>query len=243
LSRFSVPLFHDLPGVGQNLRDHPYLMLVFRETGEKPDYLREPAVQATLRYTAEGSRARNDMQIGTLSLDGDLLADMFPAAQGHACFGLYVNIQSAASVGELKLTSRDPDVQPALDYRYLSDPWDRERMREGVRRALQLAEQSAFQGLVQDRLSLTADDLASDEVLDAWMLQNLGMGGFHSAGTCKMGPSSDPMAAVDQFCRVRGLEGLRVVDASVMPDVVRANTNTTTIMIAERVADFIKAGR
>lgn len=75
------------------------------------------------------------------------------------------------------------------------------------------------------------------------MLQNIGMGGFHSAGTCKMGPESDSMAVVDQFCYVRGLQGLRVVDASVMPDVVRANTNTTTIMIGERVADWIKEGR
>ena len=65
----------------------------------------------------------------------------------------------------------------------------------------------------------------------------------HIAGTCKMGASSDSMVVVDQHCRVHGLSGLRVVDASVMPDVVRANTNATTIMIAERVADFIKEGK
>ena len=63
---------------------------------------------------------------------------------------------------------------------------------------------------------------------------------FHSSGTCKMGPASDPMAVVDQYCRVHDLEGLRVVDTSVMSDVIRANTNCTTIMIAERVADWIK---
>jgi choline dehydrogenase len=65
----------------------------------------------------------------------------------------------------------------------------------------------------------------------------------HSSGTCKMGPAADPMAVVDQYCRVHGLEGLRVVDASVMPDVIRANTNATTMMIAERVADWIKEGK
>ncbi len=64
----------------------------------------------------------------------------------------------------------------------------------------------------------------------------------HISGTCKMGPSSDPMAVVDQYCRVYGLEGLRVADASVMPDVIRANTNATTIMIAERVAEFMQQG-
>ena len=65
----------------------------------------------------------------------------------------------------------------------------------------------------------------------------------HISGTCKMGPSSDSRAVVSQYCHVHGLEGLRVVDASVMPDVIRANTNATTIMIAERVADWIKEGK
>ena len=63
----------------------------------------------------------------------------------------------------------------------------------------------------------------------------------HISGTCKMGPDSDPLAVVDQQCRVKGLENLRVIDASVMPDCIRANTNCTTIMIAERMADLIQA--
>ena len=143
----------------------------------------------------------------------------------------------------MKLTSRDPHVQPSLDYRYLSDPWDRERLRRAVRLALRLCEHAAFNDIIIEQVSLTDADLASDAALDAWLLRNIGMAGFHSAGTCKMGPASDSMAVVDQFCRVHGLEGLRVVDASVMPDVIRANTNATTIMIAERVADWMKAGR
>ncbi len=67
--------------------------------------------------------------------------------------------------------------------------------------------------------------------------------GMHLAGTCKMGPASDPMAVVDQYGRVHGLQGLRVADASIMPDCVRANTNVTTMMIGERVADFIRSGQ
>lgn len=243
LRDMGIDVVHDLPGVGQNLRDHPYILIVCRETGEAPDYFRDPSVQVILRYTAKGSGTRNDMQVGILSLDGEVLADIAPPARGHACFGLYAAIHSAASAGELKLPSSDPKVQPSLDYRYLSDPWDRERMREGVRLALRLSEHTAFKDIIKDNISITDEDLASDEALDSWMLRNIGMGGFHSAGTCKMGTESDPMAVVDQFCHVHGLEGLRVVDASVMPDVVRANTNTTTIMIAERVADWIKAGR
>ena len=236
-----INVVHELPGVGQNLRDHPYVMIYFRETGKAPDYFRQPCSQVTLRYMSGGAGTPNDMQVGAVSLDGDLLADMAPPAKGHACFALYAALFSAHSAGELKLVSSDPHVQPSLDYRYLSDPSDGERMREGVRLALRLSEQSAFKGIIKDQISVTDDDLASDGALDSWMLRNIGLGGIHSAGTCKMGPESDPMAVVDQFCHVYGLEGLRVVDASVMPDVVKANTNT--IMIAERVADWIKEGK
>jgi choline dehydrogenase len=84
--------------------------------------------------------------------------------------------------------------------------------------------------------------VASDDALDAWMLANVTTQ-HHSSGTCKMGPAADPLAVVDQYCRVHGLEGLRVVDASVMPDVIRANTNATTMMIAERVADWLKTDK
>ena len=87
----------------------------------------------------------------------------------------------------------------------------------------------------------TDADLVSDDALDAWILRNA-YTQHHIAGTCKMGPDSDPMAVVNQHGQVRGIEGLRVADASVMPDVIRANTNATTIMIGERVAEFIKAG-
>ena len=115
-------------------------------------------------------------------------------------------------------------------------------MREAIRLVLRLAEHPALQARITEQISITAQDLASDAALDAWLLRNVGAG-YHCAGTCKMGPASDPMAVVDQYGWVHGLEGLRVVDASVMPDVVRANTNATTMMIAERVADWMKAGQ
>ena len=240
LRSLDIEVVHDLPGVGQNLRDHPYVLLLFRETGEAPDF-RQNAAQILLRYTATGSTRRNDMQIGQVPLDGEYLPPTVPITKDDTCFSIYAALHSAVSAGELKLTSRDPHVQPSLDYRYFSETGDLERMREAVRLALRLSEQPAFNDVIIDRLSPTDADLASDEALDSWLLQNVGQG-FHSAGTCKMGPASDQMAVVNQFCHVHDLEGLRVVDASVMPDVIRANTNTTTIMIAERVADWIKGG-
>jgi choline dehydrogenase len=241
LRSLGIEVVQDLPGVGQNLRDHPYVPILFRETGKAPDF-RQAAVQVLLRYTAEGSTTRNDMQIGQIPLFSAYLPANVPISKDEHCFFLYADIQQAASVGELTLASTDPHIQPTINYRYLSDPWDLERMRKAIRLAVQLSQHSAFTDIILERVFLTNADLASDAALDAWILQNVGSG-YHGAGTCKMGPPSDPMTVVDQFCHVHSLEGLRVVDASVMPSLIRANTNATVIMIAERVADWMKEGR
>jgi choline dehydrogenase-like flavoprotein len=133
-------------------------------------------------------------------------------------------------------------VQPLLDYRYLTDPFDLERMRKAMRLAVRLGADPAFTDLFIERVIPTDADLASDAALDAWLAQNMGTS-HHISGTCKMGPASDPMAVVNQYGHVHGLDNLWVADASIMPDCIRANTNATTIMIGERVADFLKAGQ
>ena len=99
-----------------------------------------------------------------------------------------------------------------------------------------------MQAIIQERVEPTDADMASEEALDLWMAREVSTQ-HHISGTCKMGPSSDSMAVVDQYGRVHGLEGIRVVDASVMPDCIRANTNVTTLMIGERIADFVKQGK
>jgi choline dehydrogenase-like flavoprotein len=147
----------------------------------------------------------------------------------------------AMSSGELKLTSTDPNEQPSLDYRYLRDPFDRQRMREMVRTCVSLGEHENFKDIVEYRIEPTEEELASDDALDAFCARDATTG-QHISGTCKMGPASDGMAVVDQHGRVHGLEGLRIADASVMPNCVRANTNVTTMMIGERMADFIRNG-
>ena len=126
-----------------------------------------------------------------------------------------------------------------IQYHSLQDPDDRERLREAVRLAAALLRHEAFTGMIAACLAPTEQDLASDAALDAWLLKTAG-NAHHTSGTCKMGPASDPMAVVDQYCRVYGLQGLRVVDAAIMPNVTRSNTNATTIMIAERVADWMR---
>ena len=241
LRDLGIEVVQELPGVGQNLRDHPSVFLLYRTSvGPEDDYA--PSLQVGMRYTTPGSRFRNDMQMSPILLTSEHRPIAVPIDEEGAFTGFSVGLQKAVTAGELRIVSRDPAVQPSLDYRYLTDPWDRERMRGAVRLAVQLSERPEFAGILERRVTPTDEDLASDGALDRWLLANVGTQ-HHSSGTCKMGPESDPMAVVDQYCRVRGLEGLRVVDASVMPDVVRANTNATTIMIAERLADWMKEGR
>ena len=148
-------------------------------------------------------------------------------------------MQKALSQGELRLASADPREQPVLDYRYLTDPFDRERMRGAVRLCARISAMPEYAPARMSRLSPSDDVLADDDALDVWLMANV-LTQHHSSGTCKMGPDSDPMAVVDQRCRARGLDNLLVVDASIMPDVIRANTNATTIMIAEKAADRIR---
>lgn len=114
-------------------------------------------------------------------------------------------------------------------------------MREGVGIALDLADHQGWDKLVRERVHPADADLRSDDTLDRWIMKWV-QTSHHVSGTCKMGPASDSMAVVGQSGRVHGLEGLRVVDASIMPDCTRANTNSTSIVIGERVADMIRRG-
>ncbi len=132
-------------------------------------------------------------------------------------------------------------MQPFLDYRYLEDEFDRQRLREAMRLCMKLTEHDGFRDIIAERIEPTDADLASDAALDAWLRREVTTS-QHISCTCKMGLASDPMAVVDQFGKVHGIENLRVVDASIMPDCIRANTNVTTMMIGEHVADFIRQG-
>ena len=145
----------------------------------------------------------------------------------------------AVGSGEMRLTSSDPHVQPSLDYRYLMNEFDRRRLRDVVRLCVKMGEHPAFKDIVEERVEPTDAELASDEALDAYIQREVTTA-QHISCTCKMGPDSDPLAVVDQYGRVRGLEGLRIADASIMPNCVRANTNVTTMMIGERIAEYIR---
>ena len=235
LRSLGIPVVHDSPGVGQNFRDHPMAPVRLRVKDDFPQDPEAPRIQAGLRYTASGPGLRNDMQIMPSSFSFPLGGD--PLAGEGVRFSCILEL--AAGKGAITLVSADPHDQPNLYYGFLEEESDRQRLREAVRICFDLVEHEEFREIVDAPLTPTAEDVATDDALDDWLNRNVTTS-QHLAGTCKMGPDSDPMAVVDQYCRVRGVDGLRVADTSVMPDVVRANTNTTAIAIGERVADWIK---
>ena len=240
LSHLSIPVVRDVPGVGQNMRDHPMIYITFKtKEGHNLDEF-GPRVQMALRCTAEGSDLRNDIQVLMSSFATERVNRGGNSMRGIGIRMLAI-LNLAVGSGELRLTSADPSVQPSLEYHYLEDEFDRRRLRDAVRMCVKLGQHQSFQEIIQERIEPTDDELASDQALDVFLSREVTTG-QHISCTCKMGPASDPMAVVDQYGRVHGLEGLRVADASIMPDCVRANTNVTTMMIGERIADFIKQG-
>jgi len=236
LRSFGIEVIHDSPGVGRNLRDHPYSFVNLRTRPGYPLNSRGPWIQMALRYTAGGSRFRNDIQMMMTSVTHQFSTDGQVVPIGVSIGpALYMSM----NCGELRLQSTDPHVQPAIEYRYFEDEFDLRRMREALRLAVKLSEHQAFANIVEQRVAPTSADLASNTALDEYIIRSAGTC-QHISGTCKMGPASDPMAVVDQSGLVRGVENLRVADASIMPHCPRANTNLTTMMIGERIADLTR---
>jgi choline dehydrogenase len=238
LESAGVPVVFDLPGVGENLRDHPQVHVTWRT---KDDFVQPrglPTIQTTLRYTAQDSHLVNDMLIHPASR-GRLRRNTRRNRDTEHGLLMVVCLDLATSAGTIRLRNADPHVQPMIDYDYLRNEFDRSRMREGVKICLELAEHESWKSLVTERVVPDDSDLESDGALDQWLLR-WAQTSHHSSGTCKMGPETDPMSVVDPTGRVHGIDGLRVVDASIMPDCTRANTNATSIMIGERVADLIR---
>ena len=250
LEQFGIPLVQELPGVGQSLWNHLSAHATFKVKDGLTLTGGLDAPHFSVHYTSEGSKEANDMVLRTSSvvdereernpgvrtryLTGDVPPDR--AARISCTLGL------PDGSGYVRLASADPGVQPSFNYRYLQNPHDMRRVREGLRFGISLLESPAYKDVVDHRITPTDDILADDDALDLWIRQNVGTA-RHVSGTCKMGPDSDPTTVVDQYCRVKGVQGLCVVDASVMPRIPRSGgIHPTVIMVAERVVDWIAAG-
>jgi choline dehydrogenase len=234
LAGLGLEIRRDAP-VGRNLVDHPEVNLELRlrteARGDSPD-LRH--TNCCVRYSSGLAGAGlNDMifiAVNTSGFDDER----------HATGFLCVSAFQTYSRGWLRIGTLDPDDEPIVELCMLSDERDLLRMRDGVRRLGEIASHPAVSGIcdaiyLEGTNDRTIDDLSTAEAVDAWLMMAAGSV-MHPVGTCRMGPADDARSVVDPECRVIGFEGLRVIDASIMPEVPRANTHLTSVMLAEHMA-------
>ncbi len=239
LRQLGIPVIQNLPGVGRNLRDHPDVPMAWRTHADFQINTEQVATgTVTLRFTASNSPFTNDLVIymGNYSAAKPMRGqdNLHPIG-----LGVSLCLYLALSQGELRIRSRDPYQRPYLDFNLLAHPFDRARLREAIKLCADIFKHKAFAPIILDRIAPSEDILNDDNALDSWMKREV-VTAHHVSSTCKMGPEDDTMSVVDQYCKVHGVDGLRIIDASIMPDTVRANLNLTVIAMAERAADLIK---
>ena len=230
LDRLGVGVVRALEGVGRHLMDHPAIgpTLYPKEGVASFD---QPVIQTTLYYTATGSADRNDMQIEPLSF--------MHLPGGRLLMGLAACVFKSYSYGHLEFDSADIDAQPRVIANYLSDERDYAKLLDGLRRAMDLVRTKAIAEVSEGVRRPTKEELRDPATLEAWVRRHV-QTGAHPSCTARMGPADDPTAVVDERGFVHGLRGLRVADASIMPRVPRANTNIPTIMIGERIGEWVR---
>jgi len=253
-----VKVVHDLAGVGSNLQDHLDLFVIAECTGDhtydkynKPHHaawaglqyllLKKGPVASSLFetggfwYADQAHKARSpDIQFH-LGLGSGIEAGM--AKLRNAGVTLNTAYLRPGSRGTVRLASADPAAAPLIDPNYWDDPHDRQMAINGLRLAREVMRQPALARFVQSEV-LPGSRLQTDAELYDYACANAKTD-HHPVGTCRMGPANDPASVVTPDLRLIGLEGLRVVDASVMPFVPSCNTNAPTIMVAEKAADHI----
>ena len=247
MKEFGITPIHELPGVGNHLWNHLSSHIAFKVKDGITLSGEADAVHYSLHYTADGSSEANDMVLRTNpvvdereekvpGLRTKYVTDGIPPEQvGRISCTLGLPDGS----GYVRLASADPLVQPTFNYQYLQNANDIKRVREGIRMGCDLLETAAYKEVCDYRINPKDDILNDDAALDLWIRQNVGSA-RHVSGTCRMGPDSDPTTVVDQYCKVKGMQSLFVVDASIVPRVPRSGgLHATVLMIGERAADWI----
>ncbi len=240
LRDLGIKVLLDAPGVGAQLWDHASvpIRLVPKEGQCMPG--RDPRFQMMARFTAEGSGEPGDMQLVMIT-HSDISG--FPALLSAAGVPVVAVLAAALMVprghGRLHLANPDPAVQPRIELDFGADPEDMRRLVAGARVAWRVARSGPIRRETKRVVGLSEEIIQSDGLLRDYVFDNVGSY-CHALGTARMGPDDDPGAVVDEYCRVRGVENLWVVDASVMPVVPRAVPNLTVIMLGERAAEWLR---
>ena len=229
LERHSIPVVRDMPGVGRNLSDHPALSVTLRPRDPAIIDHDAPIIQTILRYTAEGSDKRNDLQIEMISFSGKKEAPQFAIA------GV---LEYQYGRGEITLASADPDAPPVIHQRFCEDERDLARLVACYQDVLAFARTKPIVDLVENIDFPRGGNPTADEI--AMLIRRFAGSGYHPCGTAKMGVAEDADAVVDQYGRCRAVDGLAIADASIMPFVPRANTNLTAIMIGEKAGEWLR---
>lgn len=255
LAEHGIPLRHELPGVGENLQDHLQFRLIFKckkaitLNDDLASWWRSAKIGLQWLVSRSGplavginqggmftsvmpDSATPDIQFHFATLSADMAG-----AKPHPFPGFTFSVCQLrpTSRGHVRIKSADPLQAPAMVANYLSTDYDRQCAINSIRFARQLSQTNALSDYVEQELK-PGLAMASDEQILEFARQN-GATIFHPTGTCKMG--SDAMAVVDQRLRVHGIEGLRVVDCSIMPNLVSGNTSAPAVMIAEKASDMI----
>ncbi|MBG4923930.1 choline dehydrogenase [Pseudomonas aeruginosa] len=255
LRDLDIPVVHDLPGVGANLQDH--LELYLQYACKQPvsiypatKWWNQPAIGAQWLFLGKGLGASNQFEAGGFIRTRE--AFEWPNIQFHFLpvainyngskgvqehgFQAHMGSMRSPSRGRIHLKSRDPRQHPSILFNYMSHEQDWQEFRDGIRLTREIMNQPALDPYRGRELS-PGVNVQSDAELDEF-IRNHAETAFHPSCSCKMG--SDDMAVVDGQGRVHGMEGLRVVDASIMPLIITGNLNATTIMMAEKIADRIR---
>jgi choline dehydrogenase len=255
LRDLDIPLVHDLPGVGANLQDH--LEMYLQYACKQPvslypalQWWNQPKIGAEWLFLGKGIGASNQFEAGGFIRTRPEVE--WPNIQYHFLpvainyngsnavnehgFQAHVGSMRSPSRGRVHAKSKDPREHPSILFNYMSHEQDWQEFRDGIRITREIMAQSALDPYRGREISPGAE-LQSDAELDEFVRQHAETA-FHPSCTCKMG--EDDMAVVDGQGRVHGLQGLRVVDASIMPQIITGNLNATTIMLAEKIADKIR---
>ncbi|MGI9305033.1 MAG: choline dehydrogenase [Gammaproteobacteria bacterium] len=254
IEKLEIELVADLPGVGQNLQDHietyvqyECLQPISLRSALKP--LSKLRIGFNWQLFSKGIGASNQFEAGGFirSRAGvehpDIQYHFLPIAmhydgstvQDKDGFQAHLGPMRPTSTGRVALKSKDPRDPPSIQFNYLQTQGDRREFRDGLRLTREIFAQKAFDRYRGEELA-PGKQVQSDEEIDAYVRAHV-ESAYHPCGTCKMG--NDDMGVVDGDTKVHGVEGLRVVDASIMPSIVSGNLNAPTIMIAEKAADMI----
>jgi choline dehydrogenase len=257
LRSFDIPVMHDLPGVGENLQDHLQARVIYectrpittnddlasfwRTIGMGIDYLftRDGPMAVGINQGGIFARACPDAATPDVQFHIATLSSDMAGSPTHTFSGFTMSVCQLRpqSRGWVRIRSADPLTAPAMQANYLSTQADRETLIAGIRLARRLVATGALSPYVKCEYRPGPAAESDADLLE--FARNTGGTIFHPSGTCKMGDASDHQAVVDPELRVHGVDGVRVVDCSIMPTLTSGNTNVPVIMIAEKAADLI----